>query len=247
MSTIFISYRRDDTSGHALRVYRFLSEHIKSASVFLDTASIHRGQDWQHTIDKALQDASVVIALIGKRWLADSRLNDPADSVRRELLTALSNETPIIPVVVDGADLAGLARLPPELAGLANRQALWLDHREESAYVYDMDRLAAELLRLLNVQATLVVRRLKRFVQALFDVDIYVDGKKTGSLANGAEATITVSPGHHTLHLHKMVIFNFESRRLEFDVQHGDRKKFTFFIDQPGLRRAQYILIEGEV
>src|SRR5215471_10630069 len=48
---IFISYRRDDSSGHAGRLYDALADHYGSESVFMDVDTIAPGSDFAEAID----------------------------------------------------------------------------------------------------------------------------------------------------------------------------------------------------
>ena len=60
---IFISYRREDTSGYALALYQRLSEQFLDR-VFKDIGSIEPGLVWEDAIAKALDSSDAFIALI---------------------------------------------------------------------------------------------------------------------------------------------------------------------------------------
>ena len=45
MGAIFISYRREDTEGHAGRLYEDLVERFGKSAVFFDVSAIEPGQD----------------------------------------------------------------------------------------------------------------------------------------------------------------------------------------------------------
>ena len=45
MRAIFISYRRDDTEGHAGRLFEDLCERFGKDAVFMDVAGIEPGRD----------------------------------------------------------------------------------------------------------------------------------------------------------------------------------------------------------
>ena len=95
MPGIFISYRRDDTAGHAGRLFDRLAEHFGRERVFMDVDTIQPGQDFAEVIGERVRSSGAVIVLIGKEWLlatdasGDIRLNDPADFVRLEIVSAL--------------------------------------------------------------------------------------------------------------------------------------------------------------
>jgi hypothetical protein len=50
MRAIFISYRRDDTEGHAGRLFQDLCERFGKDSVFMDVAGIEPGRDFRRVI-----------------------------------------------------------------------------------------------------------------------------------------------------------------------------------------------------
>jgi tetratricopeptide (TPR) repeat protein len=71
-----------------------------------------------------------MLAIIGPDWLSvgengKSRLDDPGDWVRREIVTALGiGRVAVIPVLVGNAELPRSEDLPPDLQPLPGRQAL---------------------------------------------------------------------------------------------------------------------------
>ena len=145
-SRIFISYRREDTSGHVLALVPPLRERFGSERIFKDTDSIAPGQDFVKVIESQLQSCSVLLAIIGKDWvgvqdpkLKARRLDNPTDYLRVEVATALKNERVlVIPVLVGKASMPAREELPPDLEPLARRNALELsDIRWDS----DVDRL----------------------------------------------------------------------------------------------------------
>lgn len=74
--------------------------------VFLDNSSIALGTAFAHEIEieSAVRRSGVLLALVGSRW-DTTRLHDPADSVRREILLARDKGARIVPVLVNGATL----------------------------------------------------------------------------------------------------------------------------------------------
>jgi len=65
---IFISYRRDDASGQAGRLYDHLVERFGENSVFMDIDTIPPGEEFDSYIDDALRDCYMCIVVIGQRW-----------------------------------------------------------------------------------------------------------------------------------------------------------------------------------
>jgi TIR domain len=124
MPTIVISYRRSDSSAIAGRIFDRLTVHFGEDSVFMDVDNIPIGIDFRSHIHEALQRTDVVIAVIGPNWLginADglARMQEKMDPVRVEIETALQHETPIIPVLVEGAKMPTSSQLPPEFGNFA--------------------------------------------------------------------------------------------------------------------------------
>src|SRR5215470_5898806 len=96
MASIFISYRREDTGGHAGRLCDRLTTRFGGDRVFLDIQDIHPGQNFATSIDETIATCVCVIAVIGPHWLVT-----------------------IIPVLMGGATMPAAADLPAELAELS--------------------------------------------------------------------------------------------------------------------------------
>jgi pterin-4a-carbinolamine dehydratase len=129
----FISYRRDDTSQIAQPLYLQLKQEFGSGQLFMDVHSIRAGEMWPDRVQRRLQDATVLLTLIGPGWLtaADKygrrRIDDPADWVRNEIVYALQHRIAIIPIVINHTqNLPDPAGLPPELGALSFTQAMIL-------------------------------------------------------------------------------------------------------------------------
>ena len=91
------------------------------------------GEDWLEATISNVTGSDVVIALIGRDWLTASddrgrRLDQPDDTVRVEIETALERQIRLIPAVVEGADMPRGHELPDSLAPLARREAAPLSH-----------------------------------------------------------------------------------------------------------------------
>jgi TolB-like protein len=128
---IFISYRRQDTSGFAGRLFDRLSKCFSPDQVFIDVESIEPGANFADVLSQRVGDCKVLLALIGPRWhAADShaRLSDPNDYVRIEIEAALGGAVRVIPLLIDGAKLPDGAALPPTLQDLTKRQAIEISH-----------------------------------------------------------------------------------------------------------------------
>jgi tetratricopeptide (TPR) repeat protein len=158
MSSVFISYRRDDSGGHVGRLYdRLRAEpEFRNGGIFLDVASIASGDDYRERIRGAIGLSAVVLAVIGKQWLtiADAggrrRLDDPDDLVREELACALRDGVPMIPVLVGGARSPRAPDLPDPLQALARRDAAELT---DARFDADFRTLLADVRRFCAEQA----------------------------------------------------------------------------------------------
>jgi hypothetical protein len=131
MTNVFISYRRDDTSGHAGRLSDRLVAGLGAERVFMDVNDIQPGEDFAHAIERTLARCSHLLAVIGPRWLSslEARQATGEDFVRSEIGTALSRGTTVIPVLVGGAKMPSAAQLPADLAALARCQAVIVEDR----------------------------------------------------------------------------------------------------------------------
>lgn len=141
---IFISYRRADTFQTADRLAVALKEVFGSDAVYFDQRTIEPGDVWDASIKSAVEAATVVLVLIGKKWFTEQdewgmrRLDQPQDWVRLEIETALGKADGLtIPVVVDGMQPPPKEAFTnlPSLAKLTSRQAANLRTTE-----WDRDR-----------------------------------------------------------------------------------------------------------
>ncbi len=148
MSTIFVSYRRGDSAGHAGRLVDRLRTAFPQSRVFMDVDTIQPGVDVPSIIEEAIASCDVVVFLIGEDWLAITdrhghrRLDDPNDFVRLELAAALRRKVPLIPVLVQQASMPTAAQLPVDLTPLTRINALEVS---DLRWDYDIGRLIATL------------------------------------------------------------------------------------------------------
>jgi hypothetical protein len=68
MPGIFISYRRDESAGHAGRLYADLSRRFES--VFIDIHALKPGVNFVQAIKDVLDSCAVLIALLGRQWVS---------------------------------------------------------------------------------------------------------------------------------------------------------------------------------
>lgn len=132
---IFLSYRREDSSGHVGRLFDALAEAFGRDSLVMDVDIVAPGQDFGEVIDEALHRCEAVLVVIGPHWLSSrdstgrSRIDAPNDFVRIEIERALAGGTRVVPVLVGGAPMPTGPELPPSIEALARRQAFEMSDR----------------------------------------------------------------------------------------------------------------------
>jgi len=150
MSTVFISYRRGDSSGHTGRLFDSLEERFGREAFFHDVESLEYGLDFPAELEKALTGSRAVLVMIGPNWITSQvngvrRLDQENDFVRLEVAAALARkDVRTIPVLVGGATMPSSEQLPEPLKALATRNGIEIS---DSRWDYDLGRLADALAR----------------------------------------------------------------------------------------------------
>ena len=132
---IFINYRREDSRADSGRIYDSLSLHFPG-KIFRDVGSLQPGVDWQQAIGLVLSQSDACVVVIGCNWLnikgddGNRRLDDPRDTVRREVFAALERNMRVFPVLVGGAKMPKESELPPDLKPLCDRNALEMTEQD---------------------------------------------------------------------------------------------------------------------
>lgn len=148
MPGIFISYRREDGSSAAGRLYDRLVLRFGKGQVFMDVDTLSPGEKFEEVIDRTLSACDALVVLIGRNWLSTTdphghrRLDDPNDWIRLEVATALRRDILVVPVLVEDAAMPRPDELPEAIAPLAKRNALEISH---SRFHEDVDRLERSL------------------------------------------------------------------------------------------------------
>jgi hypothetical protein len=133
---IFISYRRTDTSAFAGRINDRLQGEFGDGAIFMDVDSIDAGDNFQHSVQEAINSSLVFLAIIGRTWasVTDSagklRLHEPDDHVRREVSMALQADVKFFPVLVDGAVMPEKGSIPSEIQQIVNLNAIQISHEK---------------------------------------------------------------------------------------------------------------------
>jgi hypothetical protein len=191
---IFISYRREDTAANAGRLYDHLSDRFGEDRVFMDVDSIAIGRDFTKAVVAAVSACSLLLVIVGKDWLSSAdnnarrRIDNPDDWVRIEIETALQRDIPVVPVLVDEAELPYADDLPPSLRPFIQRQAFRLSHAG----------FRAEIAGLIEAVAKVLDTQPDRTGQGNWRLELVTDGRyrKTFGLSSGTEShQITVKYG----------------------------------------------------
>ena len=148
MSGVFISYRREDSSGYAGRLFDILSANFGRENTYMDLDTIKGGDNFEAVIEEKISQCDVLLAVIGERWLTITgvnggrRLDMPSDFVRLEIAKALERKVRVIPVLVGGATMPHHDDLPTELRPFALHQAMDL---RDAHFHADAEQLIDEL------------------------------------------------------------------------------------------------------
>ena len=128
-TSIFISYRREDSTYVSQMLFKRLSSHFGKNRVFYDVDSIPEGVEFPRFIDEKLTECAVVVAVIGSRWLnagiedGRRRLEDPNDFVRIEIESALRSRTQVVPLLIENVDMPNPKLLPSSIQKLVELNA----------------------------------------------------------------------------------------------------------------------------
>lgn len=150
MAGVFINYRRADTQGWAMGLYRDLAGKFGEERVGMDVETVGLGESFVARIEETLSRCDAMIVLIGPQWLTASgenrpRLQDPEDWVRLEIEAAFKSKMRVVPVLVDGGEMPRSAELPETLRDLARMQAVAIS---PGRYDDDVDRLIHHIEKL---------------------------------------------------------------------------------------------------
>ena len=175
---VFISYRRTDEPLAALLLYSFLLEVLPRPNVFLDTEKIKLGESFPTRLMEAISNSNFCLAIVGRHWDGGSvdglpsRLFDPTDFVRNELLHAFEMNKTTIPIFVGTTSFKN-QQVPTELAKLKQLQgfAIRADHfKYDAQQLFVQSRICSERElvassgkneKLLQTQQNLMVRFLE--------------------------------------------------------------------------------------
>jgi hypothetical protein len=150
---IFISYRKEDSSGYALALYNELCKWYNKDMIFKDFNSIIPGKNFEEAIDEALNNCSVLLVVINDKWteILKQRLSNlqQKDFVKIEVSTALSKGIQTIPVIINKTAMPVENELPDELKALSKMQYLNMD---QTRFEYDTSQLVKIIDEKLNIK-----------------------------------------------------------------------------------------------
>ena len=81
----------------------------------MDIETLAPGMDFVDAINETLGQCDILLALVGRNWLTvtdadgNRRLENPEDFVRLEIEAALARNIRVVPVLVGGAVMPGVA------------------------------------------------------------------------------------------------------------------------------------------
>jgi hypothetical protein len=183
---IFISYRRDDSAGHAGRVTDRLEREFGRDLLFMDVDAIPLGRNFVTVLHEEVAKCGALLAVIGSDWLdvrdddGNRRLDNPNDFVRIEIAAALQRDIPVIPILLDGAKIPRANQLPDDLKELASRNGLDVRH---ASFHNDMEKLIRGLKGAINLPS----------------IEAEVQAKLASELAERGRATLDYPPLIHTV------------------------------------------------
>lgn len=129
MASLFISYRRTDSPDTVKLIHERLKRRLPRWEIFYDHESIPLGEQFPERLRTKVTSATVVLVIIGPKWLEilHERKNAAVDHVRLEVRLALASAMSVVPILVGraamptDADLADFADLQPLLRATAVR------------------------------------------------------------------------------------------------------------------------------
>jgi pterin-4a-carbinolamine dehydratase len=150
----FFSHRQVDTGMTAQALYHSLRERFGTGQLFMDLNSIDAGTEYRQRILSQLEEATVVVALIGSRWLtaADEdgrrRIDHPDDLLRHELAHTLQLGKPLLPVILGKETrIPRASALPEDLQDLPFQQVIRIS-LDVPEWPNEVRKLAEQLRRL---------------------------------------------------------------------------------------------------
>jgi energy-coupling factor transporter ATP-binding protein EcfA2 len=125
-SRIFISYRRSDSRHFAGRLFDYLKRAVNEEDIFFDVNTMPVGVNFKHKIMDVLSDSAVMLCIIGDAWFNRAWRLYPrwsvnffslvSDTVKMEIEIAFQLGVPILPILVDNAEMPNATLLPSSIS-----------------------------------------------------------------------------------------------------------------------------------
>ncbi len=204
MPEIFINYRTGDGEQAATTLDNALRARFGDDLVYRASRSIAPGDLFDTDLITNVRSSSVLLALIGDRWLDKPALGTDEDWVTKEILEAFRHDNRVIPVLIGRRTERPAKRdLPDNLLWLTDCQTLHYDHQTDERDLKHIGDTLADL-----VPALAAADRTATEPEATVAVN-----NSTGDLHNSRQAQtgpvtgsgIRIGPDesrhdHHTVH-----------------------------------------------
>jgi hypothetical protein len=138
---VFMSYRRADDRHFVGRLHDRLCDAFGEERVFRDIDSIPAGTNFRQVILRTLDEVDAVVAVIGPNWARPTGGDAAAstDYMFLELIEALKQGKPLVPVLIEDTLIPSLDGLPPDLRALREINAISV--HADPAFRRDSERL----------------------------------------------------------------------------------------------------------
>ncbi len=147
---LFISYRRTDSADVCGRIHDRLRQVFPD--IRRDVHALLPGLDFVTQLEEEVTACDVCLVVIGPSWVearsdrGERRILQAEDFVRIEIRSALERGIPVIPVLVNDAELPQPDQLPEDLRPLLRRHAVQI--HPDPDFHPSMDRFIDDLRRL---------------------------------------------------------------------------------------------------
>lgn len=144
MPGVFVNYRVGDVAPVASMIREELVRRFGAAGVFQDRDSIPAGSPYPEELKAGLARSTVLLVVIGPRWLSFLRDECERDWVRWEIEQAIELGMTLIPVLVDDTLPPTADQLPPSIRTAAWPQAMRVGRDTPGADIAEVVDAVAE-------------------------------------------------------------------------------------------------------
>ena len=126
---IFISYRRSDSEYPSGRIFDALAAKFTGDEIVFDVQSIPEGKNFKDHIRESIETSAILLAIIGRAWLGPfwerwfGLRRNSENFVFAEIELALEIGVPILPILLDDANMPPVRSLPPPIRPLTDLNA----------------------------------------------------------------------------------------------------------------------------